>query len=50
MLTSSFLKGLGIIQIDHLFFEMPSAMYLWKLCKLKMGITTQAVGLLQQRS
>ena len=55
--TKSFLKSLGITDndlcvlrkhwienIQHLFFECPCLTYIWRLCKLKLGILDQSMG------
>ena len=63
LLTRSFLKELGIMQADqcvlckasteilaHLFFECPFTSYLWQLYRLKLGITVQSMGLIQDEA
>ena len=61
--TKSFLKTLGIIDndlcvlckqfienIQHQVFECPSSAYIWRLCKLKLGILDQSMGSLVEEA
>jgi len=60
-LTKHLSKGISIIQddlcvlclqeaetTDHLYFQCPYTAYLWKLCKLKLGITSISVSLFEE--
>jgi len=61
LLTRHFLKNLGITQdnycvlclgsvetIDHLYFQCPFSAYLWRLSRLKLGITSATGSLLDE--